>query len=59
LRPGDYLFGVIDGACVIPVDAATEAFKHALEQAPGEKLLGKAPELGSGAVDPFKKHGIM
>jgi regulator of RNase E activity RraA len=59
LRPGDYLFGDIDGVCVIPVEAATEAFTKALEKARGEKLVRKALEAGSSAVDAFKKHGIM
>lgn len=59
LRPGDFLFGDIDGVCVIPVDAATEAFTKALEKARGEKLVRKALEAGSSAVAAFKKHGIM
>lgn len=59
LRPGDFLFGDIDGVCVIPVEAATEAFTKALEKARGEKLVRKALESGSSAVAAFKKHGIM
>ena len=59
VRPGDYLFGDIDGVCVIPVEAATEAFTKALEKARGEKLVRKALEAGSSAVAAFEKHGIM
>jgi regulator of RNase E activity RraA len=59
VRPGDYLFGDIDGVCVIPVAAATEAFTKALEKARGEKLVRKALEAGSSAVAAFEKHGIM
>jgi len=59
LEPGDYVFGDIDGVCVIPVRAATEAFTNALEKARGEKLVRKALEAGSSAVAAFKRHGIM
>lgn len=59
IRPGDFLFGDIDGVCMVPVEAATEVFTKALEKARGEKLVRKALEEGSSAVDAFKKHGIM
>jgi regulator of RNase E activity RraA len=59
VRPGDLLFGDIDGVCVIPVEAETEAFTKALEKARGEKLVRRALEAGSSAVAAFEKHGIM
>jgi regulator of RNase E activity RraA len=59
VRPGDYLFGDIDGVCTIPVEAAAEAFTKALEKVRGEKLVRKALEAGSSAVAAFEKHGIM
>ena len=59
VRPGDYLFGDIDGVCLIPVEAAMEAFTKALEKVRGEKLVRKALEAGSSAVVAFEKHGIM
>jgi regulator of RNase E activity RraA len=59
IRPGDFLFGDIDGVCVIPVEAATEVLSKALEKARGEKLVRKALEEGSSAVAAFEKHGIM
>lgn len=59
VRPGDFLFGDIDGVCVIPQEASEEVFNKALEKARGEKLVRKALEEGSSAVDAFKKHGIM
>jgi regulator of RNase E activity RraA len=59
LRPGDFLFGDIDGVCVVPVEAATEVFTKALEKARGEKLVRKALETGSSAVAAFEKYGIM
>ena len=39
LRPGEILFGDIDGVCVIPADAAAEVFAKALEKVRGEKLV--------------------
>ncbi len=59
LRPGDILFGDIDGVCVIPADVGEEVFTKALEKARGEKLVRKALEEGSSAVAAFAKHGIM
>lgn len=59
LRPGDILFGDIDGVCVIPAEAADEVFAKSLEKARGEKLVRKALESGSSAVKAFEKHGIM
>jgi regulator of RNase E activity RraA len=59
VRPGDYLFGDIDGVCVIPHEAAKEIFSKGLEKARGEKLVRKAIEEGSSAVAAFEKFGIM
>jgi regulator of RNase E activity RraA len=59
VRPNDFLFGDIDGVCVIPAQAASEVFAKALEKARGEKLVRKALEEGGSAVAAFEKHGIM
>ena len=59
LRPGDILFGDIDGVCVIPSEASTEVFAKGLEKARGEKVVKGALEAGSSAVAAFQKHGIM
>lgn len=59
VRPGDLVFGDIDGVCVIPSEVVTEAFTKALEKARGEKLVRKALKAGSSAVAAFEKHGIM
>jgi regulator of RNase E activity RraA len=58
-RPGDILFGDIDGVCVIPTEASHEVFAKALEKVRGEKLVRKALEEGCSAVATFEKHGIM
>ena len=59
VRPGDFVFGDIDGVCVIPAEAITDIFTKALEKARGEKLVRKALENGSSAVAAFEKYGIM
>ncbi len=58
-RPGDLLFGDIDGVCMIPVEAETEVFTKALEKARGEKRVKKALMSGASAVAAFEKHRIM
>jgi regulator of RNase E activity RraA len=59
VRPGDILFGDSDGVLVVPADAEAEVFTRALEKARGEKLVRKAIEEGSSAVEAFAKYGIM
>lgn len=59
VRPGDILFGDIDGVLVVPAEAEAEVFARALEKVRGEKLVRKAIEEGSTAVEAFGKYGIM
>jgi len=59
VRPGDVLFGDIDGVLLVPAEAENEVFTRALEKARGEQLVKKAIEAGSSAVDAFAKYGIM
>ncbi len=59
VRPGDILFGDSDGVLVVPADAEAEVFTRALEKARGEKLVRKAIEGGSSAVEAFAKYGVM
>jgi regulator of RNase E activity RraA len=59
IRPGDILFGDIDGVLVVPKEVETEVFMRALEKARGEKTVKKDLEAGSSAVDAFTRHGIM
>jgi regulator of RNase E activity RraA len=59
VRPGDIVFGDIDGVCVVPSEAAEEVFAKSLEKARGEKQVKKAIEEGSSAVAAFQKFGIM
>ncbi len=59
IRPGDILFGDIDGVLVVPSQLETEVFRRALEKVRGEKDVRRALEQGSSAVEAFRKHGIM
>jgi regulator of RNase E activity RraA len=59
VRPGDIIFGDLDGVLVVPKDAEGEVFSKAVEKARGEKLVRKALEEGSTAVEAFEKFGIM
>ncbi len=59
VKPGDILFGDIDGVCVVPQEAAEDVFTQALEKARGEKVVRKALEEGSSVVSVFEKLGIM
>lgn len=59
IRPGDLIYGDIDGVCVVPAEAEEEIFSKALEKARGEKLVRKAIEGGMSAVDAFDQYGIM
>ena len=59
IRPGDILFGDVDGVLVVPSQVETEVFRRALEKARGEKDVRRALEQGSSAVEAFRKHGIM
>ena len=59
IRPGDILFGDVDGVLVVPVEAEIEVFTHALEKARGEKTVKRDLENGISAVEAFERHGIM
>ena len=59
IRPGDIVFGDIDGVCIIPQHTADDVFAKSFEKARGEKLVRKAIESGMSASDAFRKYGIM
>ena len=59
IRPGDILFGDIDGVLVIPQEIEAETVTRALEKVRGEKLVRKALQEGMSAVEAFRKYGVM
>ncbi len=59
VRPGDIVYGDLDGVVIVPQEAVEEAFSRAIEKARGEKLVKQALEQGMGTVEAFAKYGIM
>lgn len=59
IRPGDLLFGDIEGVLVVPVEAEAEVFTRALEKVRGEKAVKRELERGVSAVEAFARYGIM
>lgn len=59
VRPGDVLFGDIDGVCVVPTEAVEDVVSKSIEKVRGERLVKKAIEEGSTAAEAFAKYGVM
>lgn len=59
IKPGDMVYGDIDGVLIIPKEAVNEAFTGAIEKARGEQLVKKALQAGMSTVEAFEKFGIM
>ncbi len=59
VRPGDIVFGDLDGVIIVPQEAEEEAFAGAIEKARGEKQVKQALEAGMSTVEAFEKFGIM
>ena len=59
VRPGDYIFGDIDGVCAIPKDALEETLERAMEKVLKERDARKLLEEGWTVKDIFKKFGIL
>jgi regulator of RNase E activity RraA len=59
VRPGDLVFGDVDGVCVVPAAAVEEAFSRALEKVRGEKVVQRALEEGMSASEAFATYKVM
>jgi regulator of RNase E activity RraA len=59
VRPGDLVFGDMDGVLVVPREAETEAIARALEKARGEKVVRREIEAGASSTETFRKYGIL
>jgi len=59
VRPGDIVFGDLDGVCVLPKEIETEVFTQAFEKARGEKRVFEAIKGGMKAQESWDKFGIM
>jgi regulator of RNase E activity RraA len=59
VRPGDIVFGDLDGVCVVPKEIESEVFTQAFEKARGEKRVFEAIKGGMKAQESWDKFGIM
>jgi regulator of RNase E activity RraA len=59
VRPGDYVFGDIDGVVVIPTGLAEQAFAGAMEKVSGENRVRTELAKGRSAREVFEEFGIL
>ncbi len=59
VRPGDIVFGDVDGVVIVPRAAEQEAITSALDKVRKENLVRKALEAGMSTVEAFAKFGVM
>jgi regulator of RNase E activity RraA len=59
IRPGDLVFGDLDGVLIVPRAAEVEAIRLALEKVRTENVVRKAIEQGMSTVEAFATYGVM
>jgi len=59
VRPGDIVFGDLDGVVIVPQEMEAEVFARALEKANGEKQVFTAIKAGMGAQQAWDTYGIL
>ena len=59
VRPGDLVFGDLDGVLIVPREVEEQAIERALAKARGEKTVRKAIEEGMSSTEAFQKYGIL
>ena len=59
VRPGDIVFGDLDGVCVVPRAVEDEVMTQALEKARGEKRVFEAIKQGMKAQQAWDTYGIL
>jgi regulator of RNase E activity RraA len=59
VRPGDIVFGDLDGVCIVPREIEEEVFRRSWEKAHGEKEVFEAIKNGMGAQEAWDTFGIM
>lgn len=59
IRPGDIVFGDLDGVCVVPQAIEEEVMVQALEKARGEKRVFEAIKGGMKAQQAWDTYGIL
>jgi regulator of RNase E activity RraA len=59
VRPGDWVFGDLDGVVVVPAELADAAFAKALEKVSGENRVRAELARGRSAREVFAEYGIL
>lgn len=59
VRPGDLVFGDVDGVVVIPQDAEQDVVRRALDKVSGENQSREALQRGEKLADVFRRLGIL
>lgn len=59
IKPGDIIYGDLDGVIVIPQEVEKEAFSKAIEKCRGEQRVKEALEKGMSSKEAFETFGIM
>jgi len=59
VRPGDLVFGDVDGVVVVPSEMAEEVIQKAWEKVQGENTVREELRSGAGVVETFEKYGIL
>jgi regulator of RNase E activity RraA len=59
VRPGDVIFGDLDGVVIIPREMEGEVFARALQKANGEQQVFTAIKGGMGAQEAWDTYGIL
>ena len=59
VKPGDIVFGDLDGVCVVPRDIEKEVIEAAWKKAHGEKRVFEAIKQGMGAQEAWDTFGIL
>ncbi|OYN97357.1 dimethylmenaquinone methyltransferase [Enemella evansiae] len=59
VRPGDLIFGDVDGVVVIPQEIESEVLERALQKASAENTVRSEIEAGDSATEVLARHGIL
>jgi regulator of RNase E activity RraA len=59
VRPGDWVFGDLDGVVVVPAELAGAAFARALDKVQGENRVRHDLARGRSLRETFAEHGIL
>lgn len=59
VKPGDLVFGDLEGVVIVPAEHEADVIHEALEKIRGENIVRKAIEEGMSAREAFDRYGIM